>query len=56
MNRRFLSDFFFPQKEQTGSKSEPELDRSQNTTPAGVQGIRRTLAERDVTGKYVPVA
>jgi hypothetical protein len=32
MNRRFPSDFFFPQKEQTGSRSEPEPDRSQDTT------------------------
>jgi len=32
MNRRFPSDFFFPQKEQAGSKPEPEPDRSQDTT------------------------
>ena len=41
MNRRFPSDFFFPQKEQTGSKSEPEPDRSQDTT---LRRIRQTLA------------
>jgi hypothetical protein len=44
MNRRFPSDFFFPQKEQTGSKSEPEPDRFQDTTPACVRRIRQTLA------------
>ena len=42
MNRRFPSDLFFPQKEQTGSKSEPEPDRSQDTTLARRIGL--TLA------------
>ena len=42
MNRRFPSDLFFPQKEQTGSKSEPEPDRSQDTTR--VRRIGVTLA------------
>jgi hypothetical protein len=32
MNRRFPSDFFLSQNEQTGSKSEPEPDRPQDTT------------------------
>jgi len=32
MKRRFPSDFFLPQRGQTGSGSEPEPDRSQNTT------------------------
>ena len=41
MNRRFPSDFFFPQKEQTGSKSEPEPERSQDTTPAGLHPIAK---------------
>jgi len=53
MNRRFPSDFFFPQKEQTGSKSEPEPDRFQDTTPAGVGRIRQTLAGGDVTRIHV---
>ena len=44
MNLRFPSDFFLSQKEQTGSKSELEPDRSQDTTPACVRRIRRTLA------------
>jgi hypothetical protein len=46
MNRGFPSDFFFPQKEQTGSKSEPEPGRFQDTTPACVHPIRQTLARR----------
>jgi hypothetical protein len=41
MNRRFPSDFVFPQKEQTGSKFESGPDRSQDTTT--VRGIRQTL-------------
>jgi hypothetical protein len=52
MNRRLPSDFFFQQKEQTGSKSEPEPDRSQDTTPACDRRIRQTLA--GVTRMYVP--
>ena len=44
MNRRFPSDFLFPQKEQTGSMSEPEPDRSQDTTPPCVRRMSQTLA------------
>ena len=55
MNLRFPSDLFFPQKEQTGSKSEPEPDRSQDTTCpchigvtlAGVMGIGCTFLSGD---------
>ena len=50
MKRRFPSDFFFLQKEQTGSKSEPEPDRSQDTTC--VRRIGLTLAGV-VTRMYV---
>ena len=42
MNLRFPSDLFLPQKEQTGSKSEPEPDRSQDTTRVRCIGL--TLA------------
>jgi hypothetical protein len=42
MNRRFASDLFFPQKEQTGSKSEPEPDRCKDMTH--VRRIGLTLA------------
>lgn len=42
MIRRFPSDFFFPQKEQTRSKSEPEPERSQDTTCVRCIGL--TLA------------
>ena len=41
MNLRFPSNFFLPQKEQTGSKSEPEPGRPQYTT---LRRIRLTLA------------
>jgi hypothetical protein len=60
MNRRFPSDFFLPQKEQTGSNSEPEPDRSQNTTrvrrigltPPGVTDSDVRSGEvTDVTGQ-----
>ena len=54
MNRRFPSDFLLPQKEHTGSKSEPGPDRFQDTTPAGLHGIRQTLA--GVSRMYLPVA
>lgn len=41
MNLRFPSDFFLPQKEQAGSKSEPEPDRPENTR---LRRIRLTQA------------
>jgi hypothetical protein len=47
MNRRFPSDFFFPQKEQAGSKSEPEPDRSQDTTRVRRIGRRMYVLETD---------
>jgi len=46
MNRRFPSDLFFPQKEQTESKSEPEPDRSQDR----ISRSRRAIAEMPARG------
>ena len=43
MRRRFPSDRFLPQKEQTGSKSEPDQARFTNTTPGS--DMRQTLAK-----------
>jgi hypothetical protein len=48
MNRRFPSDFLFPQKEQAGSES-----RSQDTTSVRCIG---QLSWRDVTRMYVSEA
>jgi len=50
MNGRFPSDLFFPQKEQTGSKSEPEPDRFQDYDAC--PSHRADASRRDVTRMY----
>ena len=52
MNRRFPSDFFFPQKEQTGSKSEPGPDRFQDTDPGMEAFAERARIELRATGEH----